>query len=89
MDTERANAAVKDGSIGPTIGGILEKQKPEAVYHYEENGVRAQLLVVNIDDASELPSIGEPWWQAFGGMVEFHPTMVPEDLEKAMKAMAD
>ena len=88
MDTQIANAAVKDGTLGATIGKILEDLKPEAVYFYEENGVRTQLLVVNIDDASELPGIGEPWWQNFGGTVSFHPAMLPEDLEKAMKAMA-
>ena len=60
MDTERANKEVQDGLLGPKVGEILGKQKPEAVYHYEANGVRAQLLVVNIDDASELPSIAEP-----------------------------
>ncbi len=88
MDTAITNQAVQDGSLGQKVQDILGKQQPEAVYFYEENGVRTQLLVVDIDDPSGLPLIAEPWWQAFGGKVEFHPAMVPEDLEKAMKAMA-
>ncbi len=87
MDTQIGNAAIASGTVGATIEGILEAQKPEAVYFYEEDGVRTQLLVVNIDDASELPSIAESWWQAFGGTVNFYPAMVQEDLQKAMAAM--
>ena len=39
-------------------------------------------MVINIDDASDLPSIAEPWWQTFDGTVNFHPAMTTEDLEK-------
>ena len=87
MDTQIGNAAIANGTIGPTLEKILEAQKPEAIYFYEENGVRTQMLVVNIDDASQLPSIAEPWWQAFGGTVNFYPAMLQEDLQKAMHEM--
>ncbi len=86
MDTQIANELVKSGEM-KIVNQIIEQQKPEAVYFYEDQGVRSQILIVNIDDPSELPAIAEPWWQNFGGTVEFHPAMVPADLEKAMQSL--
>ena len=38
--------------------------------------------MVNIDDASELPALAEPWFLAFNAKVEVLPAMILEDLEK-------
>lgn len=32
LDREKSNEMVLDGTLGPTIEGILEKLKPETVY---------------------------------------------------------
>ena len=83
IPTEAGNAAVRDGSIGEKAMRIIKEQKPEAVYFVEEGGQRTQYLVVNMDSANQLPSIAEPWWLTFGGTVETHQAMTPEDLEQA------
>ena len=46
-------------------------------------GIRTTSLVVNIDQASQMPAIAEPWFLQFNAEVEFHPVMLGEDLGKA------
>ncbi len=81
MPVEAGNAAAKDGFA--VIAKILEQQKPEAAYFIAEGGKRTGLLVLNMDDASEIPNIAEPWFLALNAAVEVTPAMVPADLEKA------
>ncbi len=83
MDTEKANAATKAGKLGSTIAAILEAQKPEAAYFIAEDGQRTAVLIINMDDPSELPAIAEPWFLAFNAEIESTPAMVAEDLMKA------
>lgn len=82
-DVETFNAAVKDGSGPQKMQAILAETKPEAAYFTEMNGYRTALLIVNMEDPSQIPAIGEPWFLQFGAMVEFHPVMLGEDLAKA------
>jgi hypothetical protein len=42
------------------IQTVLEQQKPEAAYFITEGGRRAGILILNMNDASELPRIAEP-----------------------------
>ena len=62
---------------------ILEALKPESVYFTEFGGLRTALLVVHLDDASQIPALAEPWFLNFNADVEFHVAMTPEDLAKA------
>jgi hypothetical protein len=80
LPAERANAAIQAGSFANTIQAILEEQRPEAVYFTEMNGQRTGLIFVNLEETSDVIRFAEPWWQAFGGSVEWHPAMVPADL---------
>jgi hypothetical protein len=43
---------------------------------------------VNIDDASQIPALAEPWFLALNAVVTLNPAMVPEDLQKAAPAIA-
>ena len=87
IPVEAGNAAAKDGSMGSTMGAILEECKPEAAYFVEDNGMRTGFVVVNIDEPSQIPAIAEPWFQAFNARIELHPAMVIEDLQKAGPAI--
>ena len=77
------NAAVKDGSAGPKLKKILDAIKPEAVYFAAMGGVRTAVIIVDLADASKLPTLAEPWFLTFGGDVEVHPVMTPADLAHA------
>ena len=77
------NAAVRDGSAGEKTEKILSETKPEAVYFTEMDGLRTVVMAVDIDCASKIPSIAEPWFLTFGCDVELHAAMTPEELRSA------
>ena len=76
------NAAVRYGSASTTLNRILEACAAEAVYFTEMQGQRAALLVVQVDEPSQIPRLAEPWFLAFNAAVEFKIAMTPEDLRK-------
>jgi hypothetical protein len=80
------NEAAKAGKLGTTIQSILADLKPEAVYFTDDNGQRTALLFLDMQDASQIPAIVEPWFLAFNASIEIHPVMVPEDLSRADSA---
>ena len=82
IPVEAGNKAICDGSLGTKIQSILEDTKPEAVYFTSDGGTRGGFVVVNMDDASQLPALAEPWFLAFNAAVECIPVMTPEDLHK-------
>jgi hypothetical protein len=83
LPVEKFNAAVRDGSAGKRLQKILDDVKPEATYFWEEEGRRGGVMVVNLDSASQIPSVAEPWFLSFDAAVEFHPCMTPQDLAAA------
>jgi len=86
IPVESGNAAVRAGKLGPTIQSILADQKPEAVYFTDDKGQRTALVFLEMQDASQIAAIAEPWLLAFNAAIEIHPVMVPEDLNKAASA---
>jgi hypothetical protein len=84
---EAGNAAIKEGHLSETLGSILDDLKPEAVYFLASNGKRTALLIVNMQDASQIPALAEPWFLAFQASLEIVPVMVLEDLKKAGPAI--
>ncbi|MEW6213348.1 MAG: panthothenate synthetase [Acidobacteriota bacterium] len=80
---EPFNTAVRNGTAGATLGRILEEIKPEAVYFTEQNGHRGALLIVNVNQASEVPSLAEPWFLNFNADCQFRIVMSPDDLQQA------
>jgi hypothetical protein len=80
---EKFNAAVRDGKIEKKMKQILEETKAEAVYFTEYDGQRGAILIVNINDPSEVPKFAEPWFLSFNADVQFHIAMTPEELGRA------
>jgi hypothetical protein len=87
IPVESGNAAAKAGKLGSTIQSILADLKPEAVYFSDDNGQRTGYLFFDMQDASQIPAIAEPWMLAFNASIEIHPVMVPDDLAKATSAI--
>ena len=84
---EAGNAAAKKDGF-KAIQNILEQQKPEAAYFVAENGKRTGLLIIDMEDASQIPAISEPWFLALNAAIEVTPAMIPADLQKAAPAIA-
>src|SRR4026208_696273 len=87
MALDAANAAAKAGKLGTTIQSILADLKPEAVYFAADKGQRTAFIFLEMQDASQIPAIAEPWFLAFNASIEIHPVMVPADLAKALPAI--
>jgi hypothetical protein len=62
MPLEPFNARVKDGRAGQIIQSILAELKPEAAYFAARDGKRGGTIVVDVADASRLPSVAEPFF---------------------------
>ena len=80
---EPFNTYVKDGTAAAKMKRILDELKPEAAYFTEFDGRRSGLLVFQMEDCSEIPSIAEPWFLTFNADCHFQVAMTPEDLAKA------
>ncbi|MCB2203492.1 panthothenate synthetase [bacterium] len=83
IPNEEFNAAVKNGSAGKKIQSIMETVQPEAAYFTEEGGYRQAVMIVDIADASKVPSKMEPFYLVFNAEVEARVVMLPEDLQKS------
>ena len=87
MPVEAGNRLAKAGKLGTTIQSILADLKPETAYFTDNNGQRSGFLFLDMQDASQIPAIVEPWFLAFNASIEIHPVMVPGDLAKAGSAI--
>lgn len=87
IPVETGNAAARAGKLGETIRAILTELKPEAVYFTDNNGQRSGFIFLEMQDASQIPAIAEPWMLALNASIELHPVMVPDDLTKAGSAI--
>jgi hypothetical protein len=61
--------------------------KPEAVYFTDDSSRRTAFLFVEMNDASQIPAIADPWFLALNASTEIHPVMIPEDLARASGAI--
>lgn len=80
---EPFNTMVRNGTAGTTLRRIIDDIKPESIYFTEQDGNRGAVMIVNIPDASDIPSIAEPWFLNFEAICEFRIAMTPDDLMKA------
>ncbi|MCB0668202.1 MAG: panthothenate synthetase [Saprospiraceae bacterium] len=80
---EPFNSMVRNGTAGPIISKIMDELKPESVYFTARDGCRGGVMIVDLNDASEIPKYAEPFFLNFNSTVEFHPCMSPGDLVKA------
>jgi hypothetical protein len=91
IDTEKGNQAFRDGSLQKTMQWAREELKPEAAFFGPSNGRRTAYFVFDMQDASRLPAILEPFFQNVDAEVELAPAMDFDDLqtgiEQALKSV--
>jgi hypothetical protein len=80
MQTDTANAAIKDGSLPTIMQSALEGLKPEAAYFCAQDGRRTAFIVFDLQSASDIPSIAEPFFMGLNASVDFSPCMNADDL---------
>lgn len=80
---EPFNTLVRKGTAGEIIAKILESTKPETVCFTELHGRRTCVMTVNLENASQIPTLAEPWFLNFQADCHIHPAMTPDDLKRA------
>jgi hypothetical protein len=87
MPTEKANAAIKDGTFPQTVQSLMEELQPEAAYFTVMDDARCGIFILNMDDASQLASVAEPLFLGLGATIKVQLVMTPEDFQKATPAI--
>jgi hypothetical protein len=80
IQPEKGDALIKEGRMGETMRAILEELQPEAAYFTDVDGTRGGYLVINMEDASQMPAITEPLLLGLGATLYMQPVMTPENL---------
>ena len=83
LPNEPFNSLVRAGTAGAIIQDVLAELKPEAAYFVEDHGLRCAVLIVDVSDQSQIPSLAEPFFLKFNATCRFRIAMVPEDLASA------
>ena len=84
---ERGNEAIRDPQFGQKMSEVLGEVKAEAAYFTTLDGQRGAFVVVNLNDASEMPAVAEPFFLWLNADIDWFPVMKPEDLGKAGPAI--
>ena len=85
---ETGNESLRDPQFGAKMKTLLSEIKAEAAYFTAVDGQRGGYIIVNMDDASQIPAVAEPIFLWLDADIEFIPVMLPQDLEKAGPAIA-
>lgn len=84
MDVNAANKGIQDGSLPQLLQSTMDKLKPEAAYFHAFDGQRSCMMVFDLKDPSEIPSIAEPFFMKLQAKVDLCPVMNAEDLKKGL-----
>src|SRR5215218_3221743 len=88
MDVEAGNRAIKDGSFAQTMERVMQGLKPEAAYFTSIDGKRTGLIVFDLKEPSQIPSIAEPLFMAVNASIELSPVMTMEDVQTGLQEAA-
>ena len=83
IDRDRGNELLRDPQFGAKMNQLLADVKAEAAYFSTVDGQRGGYIVLNMDDASEIPAKAEPFFLWLHADIRVIPVMKPEDLQKA------
>ncbi|TWF86230.1 hypothetical protein FHX78_113194 [Streptomyces capillispiralis] len=84
LDTAKANELIREGRMPEVVKGVLDRLQPEAAYFGPVGGQRTILLVFDMQDSSQLPPTGEPFFTEMNARLEVTPIMNAEDLQKGL-----
>jgi hypothetical protein len=87
MNLEKGNEATSDPLFGKKMQELLAEINAEAAYFTTIKGQRGAYIVINMNNASEMPAIAEPFFLWLNADIDFFPVMRTEDLAKAGPSM--
>ncbi|MGK5696398.1 hypothetical protein ACSNOJ_26510 [Streptomyces sp. URMC 128] len=87
LDTEKANEAIRNGTMGKLIQESLEQIKPEAAYFTSDHGKRTAFLFFDMQDSSQMPVLSEPFFLQLNAEISYTPVMNVEDVQKGLSQL--
>jgi len=84
IDTAAGNPAIQNGELAKVIGETLERFKPEAAYFGLKDGKRTMFMVFDMQDASQMPPLAEPFFMGLDAEISLEPVMNADDLRKGL-----
>jgi hypothetical protein len=88
METEAANRAIRDGSWARTMERVMQELQPEAAYFAAQDGKRTGLIVFDLKEPAQIPSVAEPFFMAVNASIEISPVMTMEDVQAGLQEAA-
>jgi hypothetical protein len=85
MDVEAGNRAISDGSLGQTIERAMGELQPEAAYFTTIDGKRTALIVFDLKEESQIPSVAEPFFRLLNASIRMSPVMTAEDVRTGLE----
>ena len=70
------------------MNAAMERLHPEAAYFYPEGGKRTALMVFDMKDPSQIPSIAEPFFMGLDADISMTPVMNAADLKAGLEIAA-
>jgi len=86
-DTEKANEAIRNGTLGKLIQEQVEQLKPEAAYFTADHGKRTALLVFDMKDSYQMPVFAESFFLNLNAEITYTPVMNLEDVQKGLSQL--
>jgi hypothetical protein len=80
---EPFNTYVREGTAGEKIGEVLQAIAPETVYFTDKGVGRGALMILDLDNASAVPSVTEPLMLTFDATVHYSIAISPEEIAAA------
>ncbi|MFZ4188214.1 hypothetical protein [Streptomyces pseudogriseolus] len=87
LDTEKANEAIRSGKLPELMKETMDRLHPEAAYFGPVGGRRTCMLFIELEDSSQIPPTGEPFFSLLNAEVEMTPVMNAEDLQKGLSQL--
>ena len=85
IDVEAGNKSIKEGLMPRLVQQTIELLKPEASYFTADGGLRTAYFFFDMKDASQIPSIAEPWFSGVNAKVELQPVMNGDELRAGLE----
>lgn len=85
---DKANRAAREGTLGTTMGRLIEQLRPEAAYFAPREGRRTAVFVFDLKEASQIPTIAEPLFAELDAEIDIVPVMTIDDLRTGLEGAA-
>ena len=87
IPVDTGNKAIKDGSLPKIMEGFMQRFKPESAYFFAADGLRTAQFVFDLSDATDIPSVAEPFFMGLDAEISATPVMNADDLRKGLEKL--